>query len=453
MQLRLVGFIGLVAYCCAAADRKPADEILSFAASEPLLLSMDTRLRLAKALVKSDLKTALEVARDTAGLLGTLPDPDTRGELCMRLTTILLATDPREAERFVMTMEPRRYRDTKAEALDLVVRYWRERDEKRALQVLADGIGAGAFRVESLRDVIERLRTADPPAVPALFAILLSGFPQDGATDRECLFLLERAAQVVSIDSALAVEAAQRVLRAIDSKSFVEDPDWRFQLRYAEGDTKFEKEGARAAIRVQAEGFIQAAQGRIKLEEAIAMAAGENLVAYPRHEILADEPFLVDVFASATTSERELKRLQGEEPEPIYTELERARALEEASERAPRLTDIAMRPDATPPQRAQIAAEAIDALAEMPWLSGREVLLERLLADARERDNRSLAARAAASLAGTLAAMCADLKGRKQCIEAYDREAKFFLREKIEPAEFGVGDPSLLARILILKQF
>ncbi len=115
------------------------------------------------------------------------------------------------------------------------------------------------------------------------------------------------------------------------------------------------------------------------------------------------------------------------------------------------LTGIAMRPDATAPQRAQIAAEAIGAIADMEWLSGRQVLLERLLADAREHDDRALAARAASSLAGTLFAMCASLKGRKQCIAAYDREANFFVREKIDPAEYGVNDPSLLARILILQ--
>jgi len=196
--------LALVAVWCAglacAADREQVEALIQqvrdLAGAEPALLSVDTRVGLAAAVAKLHPGKALEVAREAASLLLTLPDAETRGLFGVRLTEVLRRIDPEQARGYMLSMEPRRatgtYRDTKAEALDIVARYWIPRDHKRALEVVSEGIGAGAFRADSIKEAMDLLAAEDPAATASLFAVLLAAFPDEGATDRDCLLLLRR---------------------------------------------------------------------------------------------------------------------------------------------------------------------------------------------------------------------------------------------------------------------
>lgn len=480
---RITLLLLLSAVFAAAAGRKQIEsliqEIQNLAASEPPLLSADTRIRLAEAAAKLVPSKARDVARDVRSLLLTLPDADTRGEFGVRLARVFLKIDPEEAERFVISMEPRKssgtYRDTKAEALDIVTRFWIGRDDQRALKVLSEGIGAGAFRAQSVKEMMDRLRTGDPSAVPGLFAILLPAFPEDGATDRDCLFLLECAAEVAPVGSALALEAAKKTLRALDSKSFTEDPEIRFAGNYSVGGKSTRADGARDAILFQVAGFLAALSpetyaqykdhfsrwnlGEVKLDQAAALAQPENLVSYLRHGDTPDDATLAEVMILTQSGNRLAELIQTPDPEPISAELERARAMEGSSgARAYALEGIAMRRDATPAQRAQIAAEAIEEAGKEPLLYAQLWVYEGLLPYFWERGNRDIAVKAGQAMANTLARFCkcengscGSLNHRSECLNAYEREANYLFNFNIDPTELGIADPSLRARILVLK--
>jgi hypothetical protein len=478
--------MALVAVVCAGmaagADRKQVEALIQqvrdITGAESALLSVDTQIRLAAATAKLHPTKALEAAHDAGSLLLTLPDPETRGQFGVRLTEVLRQIDMEEARRYVMSMEPRRssgtYRDTKAEALDIVARYWIPRDRKRAVGVVTEGIGAGAFRAESIRELMDLLGAEDPPAAPGLFAVMLAAFPEEGATDRDCLLLLRRAAQVAPSAPALAVEAAHKILRALDSKRFREDPGWRIEGHYSAGGHEVTADGARDAIQIEVAAFLAAfrpddyAQFKerfsrwdlagIKPEDAIGFSAEQSLLLYPRGPRDAEVP-LSDVLTLFRPPVSVEDLLQPANKEPIETALERARlSTDDGSALALRLVEISMRKDATPAQRAQIAGEALDAAEKDPVLYSRLWVYEGLLPYLWQHGNRPLAMKAGQAMAHTVALYCkcedracGSLKERSECLAANLRVAEDLFNFEITPDDLGIGDPSLRARSLVLK--
>jgi hypothetical protein len=483
LQMRRIALVALVcAGIAAGADRKQVEALIQqvrdITGAEPAMLSVDTQIRLAAATARLHPKKALEAAHDAGSLLLTLPDPETRGEFGLRLTGVLRQIDPEEARRYVVSMEPRTasgiYRDTKAEALDIVARYWIPRDRKRAMQVVSEGIGAGAFRAESIKELMDVLGAEDPPAVPGLFAVMLAAFPEEGATDRDCLLLLRRAAQAAPYAPALAVEAARKILRALDSKRFREDPGWRIEGHYSAGGREVKAYGARDAILFEVAGFLAAfgpddyAQFKdrfnrwdlsgVKPGDAIAFSAEESLVLYPRGPHDAEIP-PSDMLTLFRPSPSLADVLEPAKREPVEIAVERARqAPDDGSSLGLRLVEISMRNDATPAQRAQIAGEAIDEAAKDPSLYRRLWVYEGLLPYLWQHGNRPLAIKAGQAMAHTVAQFCkcedracGSLKERSQCTFANQQVAEDLFNFEIAPEDLGIGDPSLRARSLVLK--
>ena len=459
----------VLAFLCAEAlaGQQPESliqQVRDITGAEPALLSVDTQIRLAAATAKLHPKKAYDAARDAASLLLTLPDPETRGQLGVRLVEVLRQIDIEEARRFVMSMEPRQngvYRDAKAEALDFVVRYWIPRDRKRALDVLTEGLGAGAFRSESVRELMDLLAAEDPAAVPGLFAVLLSSFQENDATDRDCLLLLRRGAQLAPADSPLAVEAARKILRALDSKRFQEDPEWRVAGQYKVDGSPVRVESAREAIQLEVaallassspETFRQYAERfHLDLAAAKSITPESDLTLNPRHpEERADSPLATLMMRSTHPAQPST--------ETVEAALERARLESRGGSRAQALVEIAMRRDATPPQRAQIAREAIDEAEKDPLLYSRLWVYEGLLPYLWQHGNRALAIQAGHAMARTVAAFCkcedracASLKERAECLTANQRVAEDLFDFEITPEDLGIGDPSLRARSLLLQ--
>jgi hypothetical protein len=424
---------------------------------------------LAAAIAKLHPKKAHEATRDAGSLLLTLPDQETRGQLGVRLAEVLRQIDVEEARRFVMSMEPRTspganhesvYRDTKAEALDFVVRYWIPRDSKRAVEVLAEGLGAGAFRAESVRELMDLLAAEDPAAVPGLFAVLLAAFQENDATDRDCLLLLRRAAQLAPADSALALEAARKILRALDSKRFLEDPEWRVAGQYSVDGNPKRAESAREAIQLEVAGLLAALSPEtyrqyaerfsLDLAAAKSITPESGLTLSPRHpEERADAPLATLVMRSAYPAPPS--------KETVEAALERARLEKGGGSLAQALVEIAMRRDATPAQRAQISREAIDEAEKDPLLYSRLWVYEGLLPYLWQHGNRALAIQAGQAMARTVAAFCkcedracGSLKERAECLTANQRVAEDLFDFEIAPEDLGIGDPSLRARSLLL---
>ena len=472
--------MALLAVVCAGvaagADRQQVEALIQqvrdVTGAEPALLSVDTQIRLAAATAKLHPKKALEAARDAGSLLLTLGDPETRGQFGVRLAEVLRQIDPEEARRFVLSMEPRPrsgvYRDTKAEALDFVVRYWIPRDRKRAVEVLSEGLGAGAFRAESVRELMDLLGAEDPAAVPGLFAVLLAAFPEEGATDRDCLLLLRRAAQVAPADSALAVEAAKKVLRALDSKRFQEDPEWRVAGQYSVGGSAVRAESAREAIRLEVAGLLAtfspetynqyAERFSLELAAAKTITAASDLKLSPRHPGDREDSPLATLMLRGRPAPPLTELVQPSYTEPVEAALERVRLDNSGASRALALVEIAMRRDATLAQRAQIAGEAIDEAEKDPLLYNRLWVYEGLLPYLWQHGNRALAMKAGLAMARTVARFCkcedracGSLRERAECLTANQRVAEDLFNFEIAPEDLGIGDPSLRARSLVLK--
>jgi hypothetical protein len=472
--------LALLAVVCAGmaagADRKQVETLIQqvrdVTGAEPALLSVDTQIRLAAATAKLHPRKALEAARDAASLLLTLPDAGTRGQLGVRLAEVLRQIDPEEARRFVLSMEPRAvsgaYRDTKAEALDFVVRYWIPRDRKRAVEVLSEGIGAGAFRVESVRELMDLLLAEEPSAVPGLFAVLLAAFPEADATDRDCLLLLRRAAQVAPADSALAVEAARKILRALDSKRFQEDPEWRVAGQYTVDGSTVKAESAREAILLEVAGLLAAFSPQtykqyaerfsLDLAAAKSISATSDLKLSPRDQQDREDSPLATLMLRGRPAPSLTELVQPSYTETVEAALERARLEGGGASAAQTLVEIAMRRDATPAQRAQISGEAIDEAEKDPLLYSRLWVYEGLLPYWWQHGNRPLAMKAGQAMARTVARFCkcedracGSLKERAECLTANQRVAEDLFNFEIAPEDLGIGDPSLRARSLLLK--
>ena len=464
------------AVLAAGADRKQVQALIQqvrdVTGAEPALLSVDTQIRLAAATAKLHPQKALEVARDAGSLLLTLGDPETRGQFGVRLAEVLRQIDPEEARRYVLSMEPRRasgiYPDTKAEALDIVVRYWVPRDRKRALEVLSEGIGAGAFRAESVKELMDLLGAEEPAAVPGLFAVLLAAFPQEGATDRDCLLLLRQAAQVAPADSALAVEAARKILRALDSKRFQEDPEWRVAGQYSVRGVTVTVDSARAAIDLEVAGLLAAFSPetfnqyaeRFSLDLAAAktITAATDLRLSQRHPEDREDSPLANLMMRGRPAPPLTELLQESYTEPVEAALERARLDAGGASRALTLVEIAMRRDATPGQRVQISAEAIEEAEKDPLLYRRLWVYEGLLPYLWQHGNGALAMKAGQAMARTVARFCkcedracGSLQERGECLTANQRVAEDLFNFEIAPEDLGIGDPSLRARSLVLK--
>lgn len=475
-----MGRMALVAVLCAGVaagdSRKQIEaliqEVRDITVTEPALLSVDTQIRLAAVAAKLDPKKALETARDAGSLLLTLPDAETRGQFGVRLTEVLRQVDPEEARRFVLSMEPRAasgmYRDTKAEALDYVVRYWIPRDRKRALEVLSQGIGAGAFRAESIRELMDLLVAEDPAAAPGLFAVMLAAFPEDQATDRDCLILLRRAAQVAPLDSVLAVESARKILRALDSKRFQEDPDWRIAGQYRVDGGIVKAESGREAIQLEVEGLLAqfspetynqyTERFRLDLAAARTITAASELKISPRDPADREDSPLANLVLRGRPAPPLTELAQPTYKEAIEAALERARRDDDSASRAQALVEIAMRRDATPAQRARISGEAIDEAEKDPLLYSRLWVYEGLLPSLWQHGNRALAIKAGQEMARTVGRFCkcedracGGLKERSECLTAYQRVAEDWFNFEITPEDLGIGDPSLRARSLVLK--
>ncbi|HXB70773.1 MAG TPA: hypothetical protein VNY05_21245 [Candidatus Acidoferrales bacterium] len=474
----------LAVFCAgvaAGADRKQVESLIQqvrdVTGAEPALLSVDTQIRLAAATAKLHPKKALEAARDAGSLLLTLGDPETRGQLGVRLTEVLRQIDPEEARRYVLSMERRTvsgayrdgvYRDTKAEALDFVVRYWIPRDRKRAVEVLSEAIGAGAFRAESVQELMDLLGAEEPAAVPGLFAVLLAAFPEEGATDRDCLLLLRRAAHVAPAASALAVEAARKILRALDSKRFQEDPEWRVAGQYSVGGSTVKAESARDAIRLEVAGLLAtfspetynqyAERFGLDLAAAQSITAASDLKLSLRNPGDREDSPLAAVMMRGRPALPPAELVQPSYTEPVEAAVERARLDDAGSSRALTLVEIAMRRDATPAQRAQISGEAIDAAEKDPLLYSRLWVYEGLLPYLWQHGNFALAIKAGQAMARTVARFCkcedracGSLKERAECLTANQRVAEDLFNFEIAPEDLGIGDPSLRARSLLLK--
>ena len=265
------------------------------------------------------------------------------------------------------------------------------------------------------------------------------------------------------------------MLRAVDAKSFREDPGWRFEGRHPVGAGTVKTDGARDAILLEATAFLAAFSPEsyglykerfsrwdlagVTREDAVGFAARQSLTLYPRPAPGAEDVSMADLLLLKRPDTSLVDLAQPVYGETIEAALERVRRREDGdASRALALVDIAMRRDATPGQRARIAGEAIDEAEREPILYSRLWVYEGLLPYLWQHGDRALAIKAGQAMAGTVARFCkcqdqacGSLPERSECLTAHQRVAEDLYNFEIAPEDLGLGDVSLRARVLVLK--
>jgi hypothetical protein len=295
----------------------------------------------------------------------------------------------------------------------------------------------------------------------------------EDSTDRDCLLLLRRAGQAAPFSQALAVEAARKVLQAVDAKGFREDPGRRIEGHYSPGGRDVIVDGGRDSILFEAGSFLAAFSpesfaalkdkfsrwnlAEVQPGEALGFATGESLVVYPRTR--EDSVVSLSTLITMHPPQSAMEVIQPSQQEPIEVAVEKARQpINDGSTVGLRLVRISMRRDATPAQRAQIAGEAIDEAEKDPQPYRRLWVYEGLLPYLWQHGNRPLAMKAGHAMAKTVAGFCkcadhncGSLREREDCLTANQRFAEDLFNFDITPDDLGIGDPSLRTRWLILK--
>src|SRR5262249_15428913 len=151
--MRLLAVFAALASAAFAQTADLVAEIERMAASEPLVYSVDSRLRLAQWLGSKHSEQSARIVSETISSYHSVRDATAQGVLGVALVEALAPLDPEEAERIAQTIPPRSVtktlEDYRSAAFDKLVRYWSPRDPAQALRLLNEGAASGAVLMES----------------------------------------------------------------------------------------------------------------------------------------------------------------------------------------------------------------------------------------------------------------------------------------------------------------
>lgn len=189
------------------------DAILRLAASEPVEYSIDTRLKLAEAIVQKYPDRAKRQLRDAEASLSGIQDAGVQNTWRVRLVGAFAPLDFEEADRLTRSIGSDRKNDRLAQGYDLLYANLRGRDQD---EFIVEAIRAGAFRLQCASQRLSALKVSSPPLATALLEALLHSFP-DSPDKRDIDYLEERANEMQAVDS----ETASRALKKVHSAAAI----------------------------------------------------------------------------------------------------------------------------------------------------------------------------------------------------------------------------------------
>lgn len=198
-------------------------EIQGLSRQEPVVLGLDSRLSLAEAMAKTDRALCDRLLADVRGSLSA----DRTGYLtrvfARRLAQVWTTIDIAEAERAIYALprtsgtEP----DARAQAYDVLIRYWISRDLRRAADVSRNGLNSGSFQITANTELLGGLVQSDPEEARVLFVLIVGAFPAE-PRERDILLLLDLVRTAGKGQPALATEALVKCIRALTDTKFEE---------------------------------------------------------------------------------------------------------------------------------------------------------------------------------------------------------------------------------------
>jgi hypothetical protein len=420
----------------SAQDKQVAGlvmQIRRLAVSEPVVFGVDTRMRTAEVLTGKYPKLAIELLRDARAAVGGVTDPTDQDSLRVRMTELLAPLDLEEAERVTRSIRRGRDEDFVAQAYDKLCKFLAPHP-LQFRKMIAKGLGAGAFRMESAAELLTNLKTADPDGSKELFSEILGAFPTESPGEDDVYYLLKRTEEIAGISRPLAIEAIDKALGAAGSAS----------LRI-KSDSK-EKDG-------------KAARKKMLRETAVLLRSidPELLSRYQ-----AERKDLDLVVTDKEPKQEEPKKPDDSSPDlsklPYAEALSQARALENLAARAGALIELSRREELTAQQRASLASEALSVAGKLPLSDDRLMALAMLSRDFARRDEPALASLAAQMLSDTFTkacdcptAICHHSGVDFECLELVQAFAEYLDEFKITQESMSLDNISLEARLLVQK--
>ncbi|MGH9721671.1 MAG: hypothetical protein ACRD8O_15795 [Bryobacteraceae bacterium] len=442
----------------SSAPCQPPDlvaEIERMAASEPLVYSVDTRLRLATLLDSKQREKAARLVSETVTRYHSVRDPEAQGVLGVALAEALVVDDPEEAERIAHTIPSRAtsgtLEDYRSAAFDKLVRYWAQRDPARALRLLNEGAASGAVLMESAERILKRLIEEDPSQAQSLFARMVAAF--DDSAERQVFFLLRCAREMSRVDYPLAAAALDKILAMIDRGDFNSSSEYEVLLDVRVAGRRLATRSTRETLIWQVGAFLASQMPALydqhkdrfrRWKDAIEEAAAGVKVEQSQGVRFKDD--------------RKQRAHFGEDFSdlPFDEAMEEARKLDEPEAQVASLLQLYRREKASASQRSQAILEALNRVSSMPIAQPRIDAIETLLDIFDERKDAARFRRTAELLAATTAAYCRceshDCEKRAiACLDLYETLQDAFDDHGLDPKMLDLEDPSLRVRVLLTR--
>lgn len=240
-----------------------ADEIHQIAQAEPLLSGLKTRLQLAEYFKERDPSRARRYLAESVQHFGAIDDSDLITEPGAKVVKLYLEAAPNEAENAARAL-PGRSRpeglNAREAAYDVIIDHFRTVDRGKAGQLLLSAFGAGAFRLYAGQQMLHSLMKDDVQRGHELFGQFVIAFPVTRADSRDMLFFLDLARPVFKTNAALASQALEKVLEAVDRRGFEEESTRALTTRYQVGTKEYSFRGRRESVLFQVAAFLKAYQ-------------------------------------------------------------------------------------------------------------------------------------------------------------------------------------------------
>lgn len=409
--MRVVIISLLLLSACAAQKPDPVGEqvqrVETLASAEPPIFGIQTLLRTAEILTPKHPVQARGVLDRAISSLAGIHEPKSYSNLLVIAVRLMAPLNPADAEQLIKRLPVRHSAeiDYKAKAYEALILKNMSQE-----QVLVDrALAAGAFRLDQAANLLRSQIKSDPAAASGLFARMLSAFPAD-AGEEDALFLAGLSLQVLNIAPELAINGAEKALRA----GWIADAD------------------ALKSISLHDEDFAE--RNRKFLNRTP-----------PKNEPLKFGP---GIFSDGPFSAAGLSVAQA---------LDLVRQLPEGPQRTGALLRLSRRDDFSELQQGMIAVEAMAASEKMDRTDGDRLMVYSMLArDFSKRGDRRHAERAARLLAESFTAVCRcedascdSLEGREDCAEVIESFVEYLEVEGVPVEDLNIQHPSLSARLAL----
>lgn len=211
---------GLLPFTGAAQEqddplRKHLSAMEAVIASESPLFGVDTRMRVAALLVRRHPALAHQWVDRALEALPGLSHPPTVDEFRAGLVAILVDLDLEEAQRVARSTRRWADRDAPAKAWEPIIRS----DKSSALAFATEALRAGAYRVSSIPNLLEKLAASDEPSARALYSQVVASFPESAVPEdseflRRCMKIMAGRDDPATAEAVRKLDAADRALKA-----------------------------------------------------------------------------------------------------------------------------------------------------------------------------------------------------------------------------------------------